>query len=146
MVPKVFSIATSAQVEQEELRALAGDCELGLVLDRRAVALLQPVTVHLQLALGDVQPRGPAGGESVAHVLAVLEHARIRVDVLTDRDGAVPPVAGADQAQLSAPRFGWKRLLLVRRRDPPDFRHDPDPVSYTHLRAHETPEHLVCRL
>eukprot|EP00658_Telonema_sp_P-2_P072906 TRINITY_DN61990_c0_g2_i1.p1 TRINITY_DN61990_c0_g2~~TRINITY_DN61990_c0_g2_i1.p1 ORF type:complete len:133 (+),score=26.84 TRINITY_DN61990_c0_g2_i1:79-477(+) len=22
----------------------------------------------------------------------------------------------------------------------------PDPVSYTHLRAHETPEHLVCRL
>eukprot|EP00658_Telonema_sp_P-2_P057222 TRINITY_DN45673_c0_g1_i1.p2 TRINITY_DN45673_c0_g1~~TRINITY_DN45673_c0_g1_i1.p2 ORF type:complete len:133 (-),score=26.15 TRINITY_DN45673_c0_g1_i1:18-416(-) len=29
--------------------------------------------------------------------------------------------------------------------------HDPDPgcvvsVSYTHLRAHETPEHLVCRL
>src|SRR5674536_375378 len=22
----------------------------------------------------------------------------------------------------------------------------PPPVSYTHLRAHETPEHLVCRL
>eukprot|EP00658_Telonema_sp_P-2_P073989 TRINITY_DN63149_c0_g1_i1.p1 TRINITY_DN63149_c0_g1~~TRINITY_DN63149_c0_g1_i1.p1 ORF type:complete len:119 (+),score=13.80 TRINITY_DN63149_c0_g1_i1:139-495(+) len=22
----------------------------------------------------------------------------------------------------------------------------PNPVSYTHLRAHETPEHLVCRL
>ena len=21
-----------------------------------------------------------------------------------------------------------------------------EPVSYTHLRAHETPEHLVCRL
>src|SRR5678816_2651388 len=24
--------------------------------------------------------------------------------------------------------------------------HGPLPVSYTHLRAHETPEHLVCRL
>src|SRR5678816_669805 len=24
--------------------------------------------------------------------------------------------------------------------------HHPRPVSYTHLRAHETPEHLVCRL
>src|SRR5674536_137206 len=24
--------------------------------------------------------------------------------------------------------------------------HELDPVSYTHLRAHETPEHLVCRL
>src|SRR5678816_2463330 len=23
---------------------------------------------------------------------------------------------------------------------------EPPPVSYTHLRAHETPEHLVCRL
>src|SRR5678815_1106064 len=23
---------------------------------------------------------------------------------------------------------------------------EPQPVSYTHLRAHETPEHLVCRL
>ena len=24
--------------------------------------------------------------------------------------------------------------------------HEQTPVSYTHLRAHETPEHLVCRL
>src|SRR5678815_4930460 len=24
--------------------------------------------------------------------------------------------------------------------------HNPPAVSYTHLRAHETPEHLVCRL
>eukprot|EP00658_Telonema_sp_P-2_P032529 TRINITY_DN24067_c0_g2_i1.p1 TRINITY_DN24067_c0_g2~~TRINITY_DN24067_c0_g2_i1.p1 ORF type:complete len:180 (+),score=52.82 TRINITY_DN24067_c0_g2_i1:155-694(+) len=29
---------------------------------------------------------------------------------------------------------------------PPGSNPDPDPVSYTHLRAHETPEHLVCRL
>src|SRR5678816_4644529 len=30
----------------------------------------------------------------------------------------------------------------------PDFPHrvEPQAVSYTHLRAHETPEHLVCRL
>ena len=26
------------------------------------------------------------------------------------------------------------------------LRHSPISVSYTHLRAHETPEHLVCRL
>src|SRR5678815_4690797 len=25
------------------------------------------------------------------------------------------------------------------------YQDDHDPVSYTHLRAHETPEHLVCR-
>eukprot|EP00658_Telonema_sp_P-2_P004968 TRINITY_DN11858_c0_g1_i1.p2 TRINITY_DN11858_c0_g1~~TRINITY_DN11858_c0_g1_i1.p2 ORF type:complete len:256 (-),score=63.34 TRINITY_DN11858_c0_g1_i1:100-867(-) len=29
---------------------------------------------------------------------------------------------------------------------PPPPAISPDPVSYTHLRAHETPEHLVCRL
>src|SRR5678815_5863637 len=27
-----------------------------------------------------------------------------------------------------------------------NHRYGLDPVSYTHLRAHETPEHLVCRL
>src|SRR5678815_5784787 len=27
-----------------------------------------------------------------------------------------------------------------------DYGNFPIPVSYTHLRAHETPEHLVCRL
>src|SRR5678815_4303903 len=26
------------------------------------------------------------------------------------------------------------------------YMEDLEPVSYTHLRAHETPEHLVCRL
>src|SRR5678815_4457463 len=30
--------------------------------------------------------------------------------------------------------------------DEPGYLYDPDAVSYTHLRAHETPEHLVCRL
>ena len=27
-----------------------------------------------------------------------------------------------------------------------DFRDNPEPVSYTHLRAHETDSYLVCRL
>src|SRR5678815_6092635 len=37
--------------------------------------------------------------------------------------------------QMKARRVAGKKLSLV-----------PIPVSYTHLRAHETPEHLVCRL
>src|SRR5678815_543194 len=32
----------------------------------------------------------------------------------------------------------WKSLTWTQ--------NGPTPVSYTHLRAHETPEHLVCRL
>src|SRR5665254_16816 len=40
------------------------------------------------------------------------------------------------------PRFQWPpRRPGQGRRTPPGA-----PVSYTHLRAHETPEHLVCRL
>src|SRR5678815_4254444 len=40
------------------------------------------------------------------------------------------------------------RELLVATTDPFDLSHlhALEPVSYTHLRAHETPEHLVCRL
>src|SRR5674536_402834 len=30
--------------------------------------------------------------------------------------------------------------------EPADHADEASPVSYTHLRAHETPEHLVCRL
>src|SRR5678815_1284673 len=36
----------------------------------------------------------------------------------------------------------WKDLEQ-RGDDDGDGRHDGEPVSYTHLRAHETPEHLV---
>src|SRR5678815_414988 len=37
-------------------------------------------------------------------------------------------------------------LKAVLRPDDIVWVHDYHPVSYTHLRAHETPEHLVCRL
>src|SRR5678816_3409732 len=37
-------------------------------------------------------------------------------------------------------------LSFLRRRYHDQQRMDRIPVSYTHLRAHETPEHLVCRL
>eukprot|EP00658_Telonema_sp_P-2_P037415 TRINITY_DN26917_c0_g1_i2.p1 TRINITY_DN26917_c0_g1~~TRINITY_DN26917_c0_g1_i2.p1 ORF type:complete len:552 (-),score=69.14 TRINITY_DN26917_c0_g1_i2:16-1671(-) len=37
----------------------------------------------------------------------------------------------------------WVAHKLLRRTS---YRASTDPVSYTHLRAHETPEHLVCRL
>eukprot|EP00658_Telonema_sp_P-2_P071116 TRINITY_DN6042_c0_g2_i2.p1 TRINITY_DN6042_c0_g2~~TRINITY_DN6042_c0_g2_i2.p1 ORF type:complete len:194 (-),score=64.87 TRINITY_DN6042_c0_g2_i2:107-688(-) len=38
-------------------------------------------------------------------------------------------------------------LSLVPAQQQPETDSDPpSPVSYTHLRAHETPEHLVCRL
>src|SRR5678816_4282261 len=47
------------------------------------------------------------------------------------------PVARAEPTRLY--RFHKPAGLITAERD-------PGAVSYTHLRAHETPEHLVCRL
>eukprot|EP00658_Telonema_sp_P-2_P059294 TRINITY_DN48115_c0_g1_i1.p2 TRINITY_DN48115_c0_g1~~TRINITY_DN48115_c0_g1_i1.p2 ORF type:complete len:137 (-),score=35.55 TRINITY_DN48115_c0_g1_i1:57-467(-) len=43
---------------------------------------------------------------------------------------------------------GWKMWFYVNFEDydRDGVANHLDPVSYTHLRAHETPEHLVCRL
>src|SRR5678815_972335 len=49
-----------------------------------------------------------------------------------------------------AARYSWEQgaMPLQLRRARPDIVHSLGyvTVSYTHLRAHETPEHLVCRL
>src|SRR5674536_115348 len=37
-------------------------------------------------------------------------------------------------------------LAVVHQHHGGRAQHTVEPVSYTHLRAHETPEHLVCRL
>src|SRR5678815_1981773 len=41
------------------------------------------------------------------------------------------------------PQANDVQFMVVRNSGPPM---NQSPVSYTHLRAHETPEHLVCRL
>src|SRR5678816_705745 len=76
-----------------------------------------------------------------------------RVGAWVCRGGAVLPLAttAAAPLALSLRRPG---IGPVRGDLPPavvriDSRRDPaarTAVSYTHLRAHETPEHLVCRL
>src|SRR5678816_4625184 len=63
-----------------------------------------------------------------------------------------PLVLGTDPLKLRTPTADRDRT--VSRRSKPSSRttligEQPNPwnpVSYTHLRAHETPEHLVCRL
>ena len=53
--------------------------------------------------------------------------------ILHSHLGTQPPVSGYIMESPKQGR-GVKSTILV------------DAVSYTHLRAHETPEHLVCRL
>src|SRR5678815_5437562 len=49
-------------------------------------------------------------------------------------------------SETSATAISAATRALFSRRAMFAFRVAPLPVSYTHLRAHETPEHLVCRL
>jgi len=42
-------------------------------------------------------------------------------------------------------RHGELTVVRAGPMGPAGFSNIPGPVPYTHLRAHETPEHLVCR-
>src|SRR5678816_4774162 len=55
-------------------------------------------------------------------------------------------VAYQRKADVDAAFLRLTRTLLDKGTYPAIATHDPATVSYTHLRAHETPEHLVCRL
>src|SRR5678815_1832508 len=67
----------------------------------------------------------------------------LRVSWEPSDDGRVPEanaVRTLVRVNNRAPREKDKDACM----DPKSI--SPEPVSYTHLRAHETPEHLVCRL
>src|SRR5678816_4721894 len=53
----------------------------------------------------------------------------------TDQESTQPHVRGFVIEELSEAPSNWRAEESL----------DDYPVSYTHLRAHETPEHLVCR-
>src|SRR5678815_1721618 len=76
---------------------------------------------------------------------------------LDERDRAVGAIligealiASCERAQVIGDAHGPSAWRAIRdaHDDFPEIWHSLDraPVSYTHLRAHETPEHLVCRL
>src|SRR5678816_934327 len=123
--------------------------------DRRAVAALRPVAAGGIAAGGRVPAHGIGAGEDVVLVrrvaatldrVALLVERGLLVDVALVRVQVahvlrhhhalgVGPGAFADALArvdtLRASRAGSRRRA--------------EAVSYTHLRAHETPEHLVCR-
>eukprot|EP00658_Telonema_sp_P-2_P019331 TRINITY_DN17625_c0_g1_i2.p1 TRINITY_DN17625_c0_g1~~TRINITY_DN17625_c0_g1_i2.p1 ORF type:complete len:209 (+),score=28.42 TRINITY_DN17625_c0_g1_i2:315-941(+) len=64
--------------------------------------------------------------------------------IRTSRYGSVDSIALNERAEAAKkPSLKKKFGMAIRRAKRALFQ---DPVSYTHLRAHETPEHLVCRL
>src|SRR5674536_391456 len=88
---------------------------------------------HLGIRGGDLLQTGPA--KRVGPGRAQRPAAFI---AWTGR-GALPaePVPGVQPPQTTEVSNPFRRVIDD---------HGFPPVSYTHLRAHETPEHLVCRL
>src|SRR5678815_5452520 len=96
------------------------------------VHVIEPAPLVLGLALHERE----VGGLQLRRDRSAL--------AITDLDG----VHGADRGDFGGStgeeQFVGQIQHLARHRD---FAHlDSHAVSYTHLRAHETPEHLVCRL
>eukprot|EP00658_Telonema_sp_P-2_P045103 TRINITY_DN3300_c0_g1_i7.p1 TRINITY_DN3300_c0_g1~~TRINITY_DN3300_c0_g1_i7.p1 ORF type:complete len:159 (-),score=35.49 TRINITY_DN3300_c0_g1_i7:34-510(-) len=60
--------------------------------------------------------------------------------------GDKPYVSVYDLSTLKRRRLLWSPDVTAKEYVCLSFSQDHKPVSYTHLRAHETPEHLVCRL
>src|SRR5678816_3363382 len=76
---------------------------------------------------------------------------------LTTWDVRYPPVGGKSMPQMTSiaaiekpstptPYFSLNSSITQIITDWRTPRNSAEAVSYTHLRAHETPEHLVCRL
>src|SRR5674536_369402 len=80
-----------------------------------------------------IDTTGP-GGRLVFHLFGAL--AQFEREIIRDRT-----MAGLAVARERGRSGGRRSKLGVDQR-----RTARTPVSYTHLRAHETPEHLVCRL
>src|SRR5678815_668940 len=85
----------------------------------------------------------------------------VKIGLIISHDSLEPPgiIDGPFSAPSSPPetpqptkcrprpsRSLQRRCVSVKSELPPSMITSPFSVSYTHLRAHETPEHLVCRL
>src|SRR5678816_2636904 len=105
-----------------------------------------PYLVVGQQSLAD-PTRAPAG----CHTLWSYSRVPSRID--GGWPAASERFADRIEARIEGLAPGFRRAILARAVfAPPDLEAmnenliGGDPVSYTHLRAHETPEHLVCRL
>src|SRR5678815_1951318 len=107
------------------------------------------------LAVEDVGEHGPGAeyldlaGESRS-LVEPLEHGDVGIravfvgiEARIGHSGRHLVVAGIGEPHRIRDMRNAARLLVAE--ELPLLRNGAPPVSYTHLRAHETPEHLVCR-
>src|SRR5678816_4802067 len=77
---------------------------------------------------------------------AQLVGARVSALLLVDQEGLlrIRSARGIDSKLIEEFAGNVDEDVIAQLRQ--SLKLDPSAVSYTHLRAHETPEHLVCRL
>src|SRR5678815_5015662 len=87
---------------------------------------------------------GKIGGDQ--HLPSIKGNPRFELAASSSRSGQGPAPTFTDWRELLHSVDGLEAVAITT---PPKPRYEiarQCPVSYTHLRAHETPEHLVCRL
>src|SRR5678815_5020062 len=82
------------------------------------------------------------GRNALAGIRPALQACRVPTRIAWGGDDTIFSARSAHYLANSFGNFRGLRVLANARLFWPEER----PVSYTHLRAHETPEHLVCRL
>src|SRR5262249_49473052 len=88
----------SGKIEQQNFRAtLAADLQAALPADRRAIALLQRLTIEHHAALGDLQPGIATSLQAVRHLTSRPEDGGVEVHALMDGDRTVAPVGRGDE-------------------------------------------------
>src|SRR5678815_5234681 len=97
-------------------------------------------TVSVTKPLSDEKSRGIIREELAANLLVEAGAGSGKTQMLAERMAAGIATGVYQIEHMAAVTFTRKAASELR------GRFHLAPVSYTHLRAHETPEHLVCRL
>src|SRR5678816_4666668 len=108
-------------------------------------AFLLVTAVWVNIAQINIQPKGKTRDQ--AQVQKDDEHVTLSVLVQSDRIWVgLARVNEYQDIPKKADEQDWDKLeTTLKEHKASAFFADRSAVSYTHLRAHETPEHLVCR-
>src|SRR5678815_1596142 len=82
--------------------------------------------------------------QTIKDVAIELKDLRRELESMVGSDMSVPPQVTADSARDTDVRTAIKSASTTSV-PPPATVSSAEYITYTHLRAHETPEHLVCR-
>eukprot|EP00658_Telonema_sp_P-2_P030504 TRINITY_DN23010_c0_g1_i2.p1 TRINITY_DN23010_c0_g1~~TRINITY_DN23010_c0_g1_i2.p1 ORF type:complete len:1637 (+),score=605.17 TRINITY_DN23010_c0_g1_i2:205-5115(+) len=135
--------ASSAAEDEREAAKAAVAASTQLKEELAMVDKAKEDTDALEATSEEAQAERQKASERHKKLAAVVRTklALMRAQLTTQQAATKVAEENADQAASAAARATAKTRALEAK-----HAQESEPVSYTHLRAHETPEHLVCRL